>query len=1129
MQTRYLQLKRAMSAALIVLLLSVAGITKALAQDHSNVTIGDLRYNLYDDDLVATVRGHVNGISATGSLNIPSSVTWRDNNDVLHTYSVTAIGGSAFQNCTGFTGSLTIPNSVISIGSYAFKGCTGFTGSLNIPNSVTSIGGDAFRNCTGFTGSLTIPNSVTTIGSSAFYGCTGFTGSLTIPNSVTEIGDNAFGYCSGFTEVIFNAVNCADSYSSPFVGCGGTLSLGEGFERIPANMFQYGGFTGSLTLPNSVTEVGSNAFYYCRGFTGDLFLPNSVTTIGSSAFSNCSGFSGSLTIPNSVTTIGSSAFYDCTGFSGSLTIGNSVTSLGYGAFFGCIGLTEMHYNAINYQNIWLYGEFIRWFAEYYITKIVIGENVEVLPDNLFPYCWNLQFIKSLAEIPPTCGPNTFYGLNKDVSIAVPCGIKEDYEEAPYWSEFTNYTDSEYQITVMANPNYLGSAAVVQQPTCNSSICVIRATPARGCRFVNWTCDGEEVTQIRSYSLHLDEDKVMVANFAPYKVFTGGGGGVWSDPANWEPEGIPTDTMGVDIQANVIVDTNVTVGSVFIRDYNSVLTVMPDAVLTVNQTLDSPYDFGIVVEDGGQIVHHNEGVWAIVKKTVEAYNATNDNWSLISFPLADSGYVASVENMLSNNYDLYYYDEPTHYWMNQENTANGFDQLEAGKGYLYANSGIVSGPEFDQAQYVTDPGAINGYDASVLQGSQSAYGTNVNHESGYRLGDDFTLSRNATIQSIEVFGYQTGSTTTSTFTGMYVQIYDGNPMEGGQPVWGNMDDNIITATSWTGCYRCNNNLGTTRPIMSIKAENLNIPLAAGTYYLTWNLTGSESSGPWGIPVTIPGAVVTGNGLQYSGDTWNYYYDSGTGGGLGCAFKLTWLMEDGPIDDIALSFYGELENGSATVTVPLSYTETAGNLKGFNLVGNPFVHNVTIYGSTNVAEGCFRLNETKDNLIVSVVSETQPLKPAEGFFVKATAEGASITFNPGRSMGETERKGFVNLELMEDDKLIDRLIVKLEGEPLEKLMLKGNGARLYAMQNRHEIAIVPCEGNEQPINFKAARNGNYVITASLDNMALDYLHLIDNLTGADVDLLVEPSYSFDARTTDYDSRFKLVFSVSGDEND
>ena len=45
---------------------------------------------------------------------------------------------------------------------------------------------------------------------------------------------------------------------------------------------------------------------------------------------------------------------------------------------------------------------------------------------------------------------------------------------------------------------------------------------------------------------------------------------------------------------------------------------------------------------------------------------------------------------------------------------------------------------------------------------------------------------------------------------------------------------------------------------------------------------------------------------------------------------------------------------------------------------------------------------------------------------------------------------------------------------------------------------------------------------------YLHLIDNMTGANIDMLQSSSYSFEAKTTDYDSRFKLVF-VCGNTND
>jgi hypothetical protein len=105
---------------------------------------------------------------------------------------MSTIGYVAFNGCKGFTGALTIPNSVSTIGTSAFNGCTGFTGALTIGNSVSTIGDAAFSGCTGFTGSLTIPNSVSTIGAYAFGGCSGFTGTLTIPNSVTTIGAYAF-------------------------------------------------------------------------------------------------------------------------------------------------------------------------------------------------------------------------------------------------------------------------------------------------------------------------------------------------------------------------------------------------------------------------------------------------------------------------------------------------------------------------------------------------------------------------------------------------------------------------------------------------------------------------------------------------------------------------------------------------------------------------------------------------------------------------------------------------------------------------------------------------------------------------------------------------------------------------
>ena len=323
----------------------------------------------------------------TGSITIPSSVTYSGT-----TYSVTSIGSSAFDNCSGLT-EITIPNSVTEIGSYAFDNCSGLT-EITIPNSVTKIGNGTFNNCSGLT-EITIPNSVTEIGSYAFNNtawynnqadgviyinnvlykykgtvpdntsinikegavsissyafeyCSGLT-EITIPNSVTEIGSKAFAYCTSLTSIIVkndnnkydSRNNCnaiiETSTNKLIAGCKNTIIPNSVTEIGSYAFYGCDGLT-SVTIPNSVTSIGSYAFYGCDGLTS-VTIPNSVTEIGQSAFEYCSGLT-EITIPNSVTSIGQSAFYDCDGLT-SVSIPNSVTEIGYSAFGHCSGLTSV--------------------------------------------------------------------------------------------------------------------------------------------------------------------------------------------------------------------------------------------------------------------------------------------------------------------------------------------------------------------------------------------------------------------------------------------------------------------------------------------------------------------------------------------------------------------------------------------------------------------------------------------------------------------------------------------------------------------------------------------------------------------------------------------------------------------
>ena len=116
---------------------------------------------------------------------------------------------------------------------------------------------------------------------------------------------------------------------------------------------------------------------------------------------------------------------------------------------------------------------------------------------------------------------------------------------------------------------------------------------------------------------------------------------------------------------------------------------------------------------------------------------------------------------------------------------------------------------------------------------------------------------------------------------------------------------------------------------------------------------------------------------------------------------------------------------------------------------------------------------------------------------------------------------------DAKPIDNVIVNFgEGNGMPKFEFGEQNAKLYIPQNGKDYAIVYSEGQgEMPLNFEANENGSYTITFGIENTEMNYLHLIDNMTGADIDLLVEPSYTFEANVSDYPSRFRLVFNNGG----
>ena len=219
---------------------------------------------------------------------------------------------------------------------------------------------------------------------------------------------------------------------------------------------------------------------------------------------------------------------------------------------------------------------------------------------------------------------------------------------------------------------------------------------------------------------------------------------------------------------------------------------------------------------------------------------------------------------------------------------------------------------------------------------------------------------------------------------------------------------------------------------------------------------------------------------------------------------------------ITFNGEAYTGEGTFELDYEEGCSDPNMQGWNLMGNPFNANVTV---DRVEFGVM-----VDGVMVP--AESNEIGPMEGIFVQALGAGEFVTFTPNET---GDKSAMFSLNVTSGSKLVDRAVVRFgQGRQLPKFQLQGS-TKLYIPMDGEEYSMVRSEGmGELPVSFKAMKSGSYTICINSDNVSFGYLHLIDNMTGADVDLLATPSYSFEASTTDYTSRFKLVFATGNAED-
>ncbi|MBO2011847.1 T9SS type A sorting domain-containing protein [Hymenobacter negativus] len=217
--------------------------------------------------------------------------------------------------------------------------------------------------------------------------------------------------------------------------------------------------------------------------------------------------------------------------------------------------------------------------------------------------------------------------------------------------------------------------------------------------------------------------------------------------------------------------------------------------------------------------------------------------------------------------------------------------------LFTNGSILTGATSKSG--VAAPTGTQWSEVQNDTGNTAVANTNsgytANQSLSYQLADDFVVpaGQSWTVSSFNFFGYQTGAgATTSPFTELYIQVWNGQPgTAGATVVFGNLTTNRLGTSTDAAAYRIFNSLyptaaapTTTRKVWEVAATvSPALVLPAGTYWISWSSNVTANATHFFVPVTTVGArTQTGanalQGVTASGTTtWTALTDAGTGTG------------------------------------------------------------------------------------------------------------------------------------------------------------------------------------------------------------------------------------------------------------
>lgn len=207
--------------------------------------------------------------------------------------------------------------------------------------------------------------------------------------------------------------------------------------RIDNNAFSYLDNLTSITIPNTLTSIGSDAFKMSKHIQ-NVYISNleAWLQITYKNWTSTPFFNGGqlylngkeiidLVIPNGITTINEYAFMNCKSIK-SITIHNSLKSIDSSAFYGCDNLSSVY---ITDLESWLsiissnnpFYNYHLYFNGEEVKNLVIPNSVKTIVNGAFNGCTSITSL-SIANSVTSIGSAAFSGCSALASVTIPNSV-----------------------------------------------------------------------------------------------------------------------------------------------------------------------------------------------------------------------------------------------------------------------------------------------------------------------------------------------------------------------------------------------------------------------------------------------------------------------------------------------------------------------------------------------------------------------------------------------------------------------------------------------------------------------------------------------------------------------------------